>query len=182
MSPADCVKDNTTGGDGTRKVPFSMEPVHREIRELAAIFDVQDRGEALVADLKAREAAAIASVRGVGARDVPAVVRFSGKEVQGDPFVTGANGISAYLLQTLGVRNVITTDDEWPLTSWESIAADDTAVKLAILESDPVVGKLDAARSKRFILMDVEAMHASVRTVDGIEAIAGAIARFGLVS
>ncbi|MGQ9364891.1 ABC transporter substrate-binding protein [Azospirillum sp. ST 5-10] len=200
VSPADCAKDNTTGGDGTRKAPFAMDLVHQEIRELAAIFDVRDRGEALIADLAAREADAVASVKGIDARDVSAVVWFSSKEVQGDAFVAGANGVPAYLLKTLGARNVITVDDEWPLTSWESIsaadptvivmaqmsrrryAADDTAAKLRFLETDPVVGKLDAVRNRRFVLMDVEAMHPSIRTVDGIEALAAGITRFGLLN
>ncbi len=58
-SPSDCVgKDNSGGGDGVRTAAFKMDIVYQEITELAQIFDVQDRGEKLVADLKAREAAA----------------------------------------------------------------------------------------------------------------------------
>lgn len=200
VSPADCAKDNTTGGDGTRRALFSMDLVHQEIRELAAIFDVGDRGERLIDSLRTREAEAIASVKGIDARDVSAVVWFSSKEVQGDAFVAGRYGVPASQLRTLGVRNIVTSDDEWPLTSWESIAAggptviimaemsrrryaaDDTAAKLRFLQSDPVVSTLDAVRNHRFILMDVEAMHASVRAVDGIEAIASGIKRFGLAN
>ena len=95
---------------------------------------------------------------------------------------------------------VVTTDEEWPLTGWETIAAanptviimaemsrrrfaaDDTAAKLRFLETDPVAGKLDAVRNRRFILLDVEAMHPSIRAVDGIEAIAAAVERFGLMN
>jgi iron complex transport system substrate-binding protein len=54
IAPADCAaKDNSGGGDGVRLQQLTMEPVFQEIR------DVADRGEALVAKLKQREAQAI---------------------------------------------------------------------------------------------------------------------------
>ena len=63
ISPSDCVaKDNTVGGDGVRKEMFTMDLVYQEILDLARIFDVNDRGEKLVADLRACEASAAAKV------------------------------------------------------------------------------------------------------------------------
>ena len=199
ISPADCVaKDNSGGGDGVRKQLFSMDLVYEEIRDLARIFDVADRGEALVADLRQREAAAIASVAGQQARGVPVVFWFSSKEVAGEAFVAGKNGVPAYILAKLGARNVITTEEEWPLVSWERIAAadpaiivmaemsrrrypaDDTAVKLTFLATDPVTSRLEAVKDRRFVVMDVQAMQPSIRAVDGIEALARGIKSFGL--
>ncbi|WP_034851430.1 ABC transporter substrate-binding protein [Inquilinus limosus] len=199
VSPADCVaKDNSGGGDGVRKQLFTMDLVYQEIRDLARIFDVADRSEALVAELEKREAAAIASVAGLRAENVPVVFWFSSKEVDGEAFVAGRNGVPAYILQQLGARNVITTEEEWPLVSWERIAAadpaiivmaemsrrrypaDGTAVKLNFLETDPVTGRLEAVKQKRFVPMDVQAMQPSIRAVDGIEALARAIKSFGL--
>ena len=199
IAPADCVeKDNSGGGDGVRKRLFSMDLVYREIHDLAAIFDVADRGDALVARLKQREAAAIAEVAGVKGSHVPVVFWFSSKEVQGDAFMAGKNGVPAYIMQTLGARNIIKTEEEWPSASWEQVAAsdpaiiviaemsrrryaaDDPAVKLAFLATDPVVSKLPAVRDRHFVLMDVQAMEASIRAVDGIEALANGIKAFGL--
>ena len=129
VSPADCIeKDNSGGGDGVRKELFTMDLVYGEIHDLARIFDVQDRGDRLVAELRAREAAARAAVANFGAKDVPVVFWFSSKEVKGDAFVAGKNGAPAFMMQALGARNVIATDDEWPLASWETIAAADPAV------------------------------------------------------
>ena len=202
ISPADCVeKDNSGGGDGLRKQMFTMDLVYREIQDLARIFDVGERGEALVAALRKREAAAVASVApgvaGGKAKGVPVVFWFSSKEVRGDAFVAGRNGAPAYIVKALGARNVVTTEEEWPLVSWERIAAadpaviviatmdrrryaaDDPAVKLAFLESDPVTGKLEAVRRKRFVLMDAQAMNPTIRTIDGIEALADGIKAFG---
>jgi iron complex transport system substrate-binding protein len=199
ISPADCVeKDNSGGGDGVRRQLFTLDLVYQEIRDLARIFDVADRGEALVADLRQREAAAIASVAGARLDNVPMVFWFSSKEVAGEAFVAGKNGVPAYILQQLGARNVITTEEEWPLVSWERIAAanpaiivmaemsrrryaaDDTAVKLNFLATDPVASQLEAVRDKRFVVMDVQAMQPSIRAVDGIEAVARGIKSFGL--
>lgn len=199
VSPADCVeKDNSGGGDGVRRQLFSMDLVYQEIRDLARIFDVADRGEALVADLRQREAAAIASVAGARLDNVPMVFWFSSKEVAGEAFVAGKNGVPAWILQQLGARNVITTEEEWPLVSWERIAAanpaiivmaemsrrryaaDDTAVKLDFLATDPVASQLEAVKDKHFVVMDVQAMQPSIRAVDGIEAVARGIKSFGL--
>jgi iron complex transport system substrate-binding protein len=199
ISPADCVaKDNSGGGDGVRKQLFSMDLVYQEIRDLARIFDVADRGEALVADLRRREAAAIASVAGARLDNVPMVFWFSSKEVAGEAFVAGRNGVPAWILRRLGTRNVITTEEEWPLVSWERIAAanpaiivmaqmsrrrypaDDTAVKLAFLAADPVTSRLEAVKDQRIVVMDVQAMQPSIRAVDGIEAVARGIKSFGL--
>ncbi|GGB02514.1 ABC transporter substrate-binding protein [Brucella endophytica] len=199
ISPADCVaKDNSGGGDGVRKEPFTMDLVYQEIRELAEIFDVQERGEKLVAELKKREADAIASVAGEKGTGLPVVFWFSSKDVKGDAFVAGRNGAPAYMLRVLGADNIIDTNEEWPLVSWETIAAknpavivigemtrrryaaDDPAVKVNFLETDPVVSQLDVVKQKHFVMMDAQAMNPTIRTIDGIEALAAGIKTFGL--
>ncbi len=199
IAPADCVaKDNTTGGDGVRMAMFSMDLVYQSIDDLARIFDVQARGDALVAELKARERAAIESVAGRQAEGVPVVFWFSSKEVQGEAFVAGINGTPAYMMQALGARNVITTEEEWPLVGWETIVgadpqviviarmdrrrfpADDEQVKLEFLRGDPVTRELDAVRNERFVIMDAQAMNPSLRTIEGIEVLAAGLKQYGL--
>jgi iron complex transport system substrate-binding protein len=199
VSPADCVaKVNTDGGDGVRKQLFTMDLIYQEIRELSQIFDIKDRGDALIADLKKRESAAVASIGGAKLGDIPVVFWFSSKEVAGDAFIAGKNGAPAYILKTLGARNVVTTEEEWPLVGWETIAsanpsviviatmdrrryaADDPAVKIDFLEKDPVTSQLDAVRNKRFIQMDAQSMNPTIRTIDGIETLAQGIKAFGL--
>ncbi|SEL33200.1 iron complex transport system substrate-binding protein [Bosea lupini] len=199
VSPADCVgKDNSGAGDGVRTQMFTMELVYRNIREFGQIFDVSDRAEALVAELKAREDKAVAAVASLKARDVPVVVWFSSRDIKGDGFMAGKNGVPAYILSKLGARNIIATNEEWPLVGWESIAganpavivtvkmdrrrfpADDIEKKLDFLKTDPVASKLDAVRNQRIVILDVGATRAGLDTVDGIEALAKAISGFGL--
>ncbi|WP_248311096.1 ABC transporter substrate-binding protein [Bosea sp. UNC402CLCol] len=199
VSPTDCVgKDNSGGGDGVRTQMFTMELVYRNIREFGQIFDVSDRAETLVAELKAREEKAVQAVADAKVKDVPVVVWFSSKDIKGDGFMAGRNGVPAYILSKLGARNIITTNEEWPLVGWESIAAanpavivtvkmdrrrfpaDDIEKKLDFLKTDPVASKLDAVKNNRIVIMDVGATRAGLDTVDGIETLAKAIAGFGL--
>lgn len=199
IAPADCAaKINTNGGDGVRKELFTMDLIYQEIEELSQIFDVQDRGDALIADLKAREAAAVASIGNAKSSALPIVFWFSSKEVQGDAFIAGKNSAPAYILKTLGAKNVVATEEEWPLVGWETIAeanpaviviatmdrrryaADDPAVKIDFLEKDPVTSQLDAVKNKRFVQMDAQSMNPTIRTIQGIEILAQDIKSFGL--
>ncbi|MFS2150300.1 ABC transporter substrate-binding protein [Rhizobium sp. Rhizsp42] len=198
VSPADCVaKVNTDGGDGVRSELFTMELIYQEIAELAEIYDIQDRGAALIADLKKREADAVASLGG-SAKDLPVAFWFSSKEVQGDAFIAGKNSAPAYILKTLGARNVVSTEEEWPLVGWETIAqanpaviviatmdrrryaADDPKVKIDFLEKDPVTSQLDAVKNRHFVEMDAQSMNPTIRTIDGLERLAVGIKSFGL--
>jgi iron complex transport system substrate-binding protein len=199
IAPTDCVaKINTDGGDGVRKELFSMNLVYEEIGQLADIFDVKDRGDALIADLKKREADAVASVAGAAGKNLPVVFWFSSKEVKGDAFIAGKNSAPAYILKTLGAKNVVSTEEEWPLVGWETIsqanpaviviatmdrrryAADDPKVKVDFLENDPVTRELDAVKNKRFVMMDAQSMNPTIRTIDGIEILAKGIKSSGL--
>lgn len=200
ISPADCVgKDNSDGGDGVRRTPFTMDLIHREIRELAQIFDRQQAGEMLVADLVAREEAARAKIASLP-DDVSAVFWFSSADLAIDPYVAGANGAPGYIMQTLGVSNVISSDEEWPTVGWETIAraaptvivagemerrrfpADDIAVKMEFLRSDPVASLMPAVSEDRIVVMDAQAMNPTIRTIDGIEVMAEGLERVGLAN
>ncbi|MBB3398074.1 MULTISPECIES: ABC transporter substrate-binding protein [unclassified Rhizobium] len=199
IAPADCVaKVNADSGDGVRKELFTMDLIYREIAELAEIFDITERGDALIAELQQREARAVASVAGAAAKNLPVVFWFSSKEINGDAFIAGKNSAPAYVLKMLGAKNVVATDEEWPLVGWETIAeanpavivvatmdrrryaADDPTVKLNFLAKDPVTSQLDAVRNKRFVMMDAQSMNPTIRTIDGIEILAKGINSFGL--
>ena len=198
VSPADCVaKVNTSGGDGVRRELFTMDLIYQEIAELAEIYNIKERGDALIATLKKREADAVTSL-GNSSRDLPIAFWFSSKEVQGDAFIAGKNSAPAYILKTLGASNVVATDEEWPLVGWETIAeanpaviviatmdrrryaADDPKVKIDFLETDPVTSQLHAVNNRHFVEMDAQAMNPTIRTIDGLEILAAGIKSFGL--
>ncbi len=196
-SPADCQgKDNSSGGDGTRTARFTMDLVYEEIGDLARIFDVQDRGAELVAQLKAREAAAKVKIAG-HKTDASAVFWFSSAELDIDPYVAGQSGAPGYIMSVLGVKNVIDSQEEWPTVGWETIAranptvivagkmdrrrfpADDIAVKLQFLKTDPVTSLMPAVKEGRIVELDAQAMNPTIRTIDGIEVLAEALVKAG---
>ena len=197
--PADCAgKDNSTGSDGTRTAMFTMEGVYRGVTELSQIFDVPAKGEELVASLKAREAAAIEKARALDLKEASAVFWFSSAEIDIDPYVAGRKGPPGYMMEALGLRNVIESDEEWPTVGWETIAranpsviviarmdrrrfaADDYEKKLEFLRTDPVASQMDAVRNGRIVILDAHSMDPSIRNVTALETLAEALPKFGL--
>ena len=197
-SPADCTgKDNSGGGDGVRHSVFTMDLIYQEVTDLAQIFNVQDKGEKLVAELKAREEAArkkIVSAKG----QLSAVFWFSSAELAIDPYVAGKNGAPGYIMSALGIKNVIDSDEEWPTVGWETIAkanptivvagkmdrrrfpADDVVLKQKFLKEDPVTSLMPSVKEGHIITMDAQAMNPTIRTIDGIEVLADAVVQLGL--
>jgi iron complex transport system substrate-binding protein len=199
LLPSDCeAKDNLVGADGTRLAPFRIETIYKSVSQLAQIFDVQERGQQLNDQLKASLAKSIATAQGKQLKDASALVWFSSAEMDIEPFVAGHKGIPDFMLDTLGVRNVVESDEEWPTVGWETIAkanptflviarmdrrrfpADDYEKKLAFLRSDPVTRNMDAVKHNRIIILDAMAMQASLRMFDGIEQLATAINGYDL--
>ncbi len=198
VMPADCdTKDNTTGGDGTRVAMFSTDSVYKGIGELAKIYDSQESGKTLITALKSREADAIELARSLKLpEDVSAVFWFSSADMDIDPYVAGRKGAPGYMMEKLGIRNVIESDEEWPTVGWETIAkadptviviaemdrrrfpADDVEKKLEFLRNDPVAKEMTAVREGRIIVMDAHAMSATMRSIFGLETVANALAEF----
>ena len=192
--PADCVgKDNTKGSDGTRLEMYEMSSVYRGIEEMAQIFNVPERGTDLVTSLKARETAAIETAKALDLTDSSAVFWFSSAEMDIDPYVAGQAGAPAYMMEALGLRNVIESNEEWPTVSWETIAranpsvivvarmerrrfeADDVEKKLEFLRTDPVASQMDAVKNDRIVILDAHAMDPSIRNISALETLAEAL-------
>ncbi|MEP3666224.1 MAG: ABC transporter substrate-binding protein, partial [Roseibium sp.] len=189
--PADCVgKDNTVGVDGTREELISTEIIYRGLTELSQIFGVPEAGAEAVANLKAREQAAIERASALKLEDVSAMFWFSSSKMDADPYVAGAKGAPAYIMAKLGVENVVTSNEEWPTVGWETLAkanptyivladlqrrkfpADSIEAKMEFLKNDPVASQMDAVKNGRVLILDAHAMDATVRTVSGLELLA----------
>lgn len=200
VSPAECAKSDFSAGsgDGARTQAWSMDLLNREIGELATIFDVQPAGAALIATNAARIEAASSHAQALQAQDVSVLYWFSSPQVDGEAYVAGRYGASAWISDVVGVRNVITSDQEWPLVGWETITgldpdvivlgtmerrrlpADDIAAKRAFLENDPVASQLSAVRNGYLIEMPAQSMNPTLRAVDGVETLAEGLRELGL--
>lgn len=192
--PADCVgKDNSVGVDGTREELISTDVIYQGLIELAEIFGVPEAGEQAVADLKAREMAAIKRAKALDLADTSALFWFSSAKMDADPYVAGAKGAPGFIMKQLGIENVVKSSEEWPTVGWETLAkanptyivladlqrrkfpADAVEVKQDYLANDPVASHMDAVKEGRVLVLDAHAMDATIRTISGLELLADAM-------
>lgn len=195
LLPSDCEgKDNLVGADGTRTQPFRIETIYKSVSQLAAIFDVQARGEALNQQLQGQLEHARQRLAGKDLSNTSALFWFSSADLALDPYVAGRQGVADFMLQTLGVRNVVQSHEEWPTVGWETLAkanptwiiiarmdrrrfpADDHQKKLEFLRNDPVTRQMEAVRQGRIIILDADAMQAGIRLFRGLETLSSAFA------
>ncbi|MEV4348631.1 ABC transporter substrate-binding protein [Actinoplanes sp. NPDC049596] len=166
--------------------PVSFDGIFAEIGDIAKVFGVADRGEKLVADLRARLDKA---TKGPG---TSVLWYYSGTST---PYVAGSKGLPAAVSDRLGLRNVYADAAKpWPAGSWEQIAqrnpdvivladltrggdGDSAQAKMDFLRADPVTSKLEAVRNNRFITVSGSSMDPSVRSVSAVEQVSAGLAR-----
>lgn len=189
LSPSACsVTEVSTDIYGARADLWTMDQLYKEIEDLSRIFDVVDRGEAVIEDLQAREAAL--KERFEDREDLTFLFWFSSPSPEDDAYLAGGNGPSTYIADLLGGSNAIKAESEWPALGWESIMASDPTVivaaqvdrerwsldkaenKIAFLESDPIVSQMEAVRKGRIVVMPGAATNASIQTLYGAEEVA----------
>lgn len=199
LSPSTCLSTKVVNDQyGSRSELWNMDLLYREIDELSQIFDVADRGQALIADFKAREAALRSTVASDG-KTLSYVFWFSSPSPTADAYLGGKNSASGFIADVLGGRNAITAEAEWPTLGWESIIAaepdvivvasldrnrwelDKPEAKIAFLNTDPAVSQIAAVRNKAVVVMDGQAMNPTVRTIYGAEQVAAQLKALGLL-
>lgn len=199
LSPSVCL-ERRAGDDayGSRSELWNMDLLFQEIDELSQIFDVADRGQALIAEFRVREAAL--RKRFVRDPNLNFVFWFSSPSSADDAYLGGGNGASSYIADLLGGHNAITVETEWPTVSWESIIAADPKVivvaqvdrnrweldnaenKIAWLETDPAVSQISAVRDGRILVMPGASMNPTIRTIYGAEALARQLEQIGALT
>ncbi|MDZ7884811.1 MAG: ABC transporter substrate-binding protein [Mycobacterium sp.] len=189
LAPSDCVGKVSVNADGARTEPFTMDAIYGEIRDLARIFDVTERGEELIAGLQRRMQDSRLRA------DADLAYWFSDIRA---PYFGGCCGSPGVITDTVGARNIfVDTTEEWPQVSWEvigerdpdvlvladlsrrTIDGDALAAKIEFLESNPVTSRLTAVREKRYIVVNGADLNPSIRTVDGTEKVADGLRRLG---
>lgn len=196
VMPADCISKDNSVGDGVRFTDFSVDTVYQAINELATIFNIEERGKELSDKLRARQQEVMERAAALELDDLSGVFWFSSVETGSAPFVAGQRGIPAYMMDAVGMRNIIESDEDWPTVGWETIAradpdvimiarmdrrryaADSYEAKLEFLRSDPVTSQMNAVKEGRIIIVDAHAAHASVRMFDGLETMIEALETF----
>ncbi|VTM12841.1 Hemin-binding periplasmic protein hmuT precursor [Raoultella terrigena] len=198
VSPGMCATKKATGDMyGSRQKLWDMTYLYKEIEDFAKIFNVEDRGQAVVADFKKREAD-LRQEFGKNKKDLSFVFWFSSSSPSADAYVGGKNSASGFIANVLGGHNAITSETEWPTVSWESIIAanpdvivvssldrnrwalDNAEEKIKFLKSDPAISQLDAVKKGHIVVMDGQAMNPTIRTIYGAEQVGEQLRKLGL--
>jgi iron complex transport system substrate-binding protein len=193
LSPAECLKDNEGDGDGERDSVLEIDAIFQEITELSQIYGVPDRGDALVADLKARVNRAEAAARETG---VSVLYWFANAE---SPYIAGCCGGPGIISRALNLKNTFDdTTEEWPQVNWETVAdrnpdvlvlgdltrksqtAETGRAKIEYLKNKPVTAQMDAVKNNRFIQLTGAELNPSIRTVYAMENVAQQLTNLGL--
>ena len=189
LSPSACsTAQDTKDAYGSRDSLWTMDLLYKEIEDLSRIFDVTDRGQALIADFRAREAALRAEF--ADREGLTFLFWFSSPSPADDAYLGGGNGPSGYIADVLGGTNAVQTEAEWPTLGWEGIMAANPTVfvaaqvdrnrwdldkadnKIAYLTSDPTASRMAAVEAGRIVVMSGAAMNPSIRTLYGAEEVA----------
>lgn len=184
LSPTDCENDRSINGGGTRTKALTVDALMQEIRDLAAIYDVPERGEALVDELEGR---ADAAIQGTALDGKSVAFWFADTRT---PYVAGGLGSAQILADLTGMENVYADlNDDWPATTWEAVVDRDPDIivlgdlqrdrfpgdrledKQEFLEGDALTRTLRAVDDECFIALHGAEMNPSIRYVEGLEKI-----------
>ncbi|HGF7371956.1 putative ABC-type Fe3+-hydroxamate transport system, periplasmic component [Vibrio paracholerae] len=180
---SECVGPSSDGSP----TAFRLDSLFHSIKNLAHMFNVQAKGDELIREIRGREEAAITDAQQRNLNRLSAVFWFSSADIKMDPWVAGTTGVPAWMMSTLGIKNIVDVPEEWPSVGWESIAranpdviviadmtrrrfdADDYQKKLDFLRSDPVTRQMSAVVNNHIVVMDAHAMRATLRSIEGLE-------------
>jgi iron complex transport system substrate-binding protein len=181
------------GQEATQSRPQTMQDTYDEIGDIARIFGVRDRGDALIATLEARMAKAAG---GLDAGDVSLAWWYSATK---SPYMAGCCGAAGIVTKAVGAKNAFADNKQlFPEIGWEAILdrdptvlvladltrgdeGDSAAEKIEFLESDPVARRLTAVRNKRYVIVTGSEMDQSIRNVDATEKVAKGLRDLKLV-
>lgn len=163
VSPAACKEP------GYMPDPLTFEEVEDEIREVAAIFGVPERAQALVEEQRAT----LATVQ-PPARETTALWYSSGTDT---PYVGAGIGAPQMIMDAAGLTNIFAdVHDTWTSAGWEQIVAADPDVivlvdatwntaqsKIELLEANAATKELAAVREQRYLTVPFAASEAGVR-------------------
>jgi len=179
--------------DPAASADFSFDEFYQEVDDIADVFGVPERAEALVADQRSQLRQA--EQRAAAVKDDGLSVAWFYSTYDGAPIVAGAGGVPDAIGGLLGLHNVFQdVDEKWTEVSWEEIAArdpdvivladltrgrpgDSAADKRGILAADPVTSRLSAVTGRRLIDVPGSALDASVRSAGAVGTVATAIER-----
>ncbi|MFF5994895.1 ABC transporter substrate-binding protein [Lysinibacillus sp. KU-BSD001] len=159
----------------------TLEDIFTDIRNIAKIFRVEDRGEALIEQM-ASDVEAVRAKLPEQAEPLRVLVYDSGEQ---DVF-TAAQNFMNELVTIAGGQNVFgDVESGWTTVSKEDAVERDPQVivvidygsttaeeKIAFLKNDPALKEMDAVLNERFVILPLSAASEGVRAAEAIKILA----------
>nr|WP_042197903.1 ABC transporter substrate-binding protein [Kibdelosporangium sp. MJ126-NF4] len=161
---------------------ITMDDVYEELRTVGKIFQVPDRADALITDMRASITQATARVN--GAEPLKVFVYDSG---EGTAYTAAGTGIGNEIIKLAGGRNVFADiQKDWADVSWEQVLqrAPDVIViydyfgtpsqdkKIELLLSKPELAGVPAIKNRRFARLTLQDTVLGVRAPYAVQTLA----------
>ncbi len=174
------MNSNTVPG-GTR----TLENEYTDILNIGKIFDVEDRAQALVDEMKAQVEATLAAAQGQEPVRVAVVeptasgtiTNYGADSLAGDMVTALGGELARPDGSDMGKEDLVACDPDVIFVVYMAYAGDDPdtvrAEQLAAVQDDPALASLSAVQSGRVHLIMLGDMYASgPRTIDGLKTLA----------
>lgn len=163
-----------------KRPPASLEDTYNDLRNLGKIFDVQDRANALIADMQAQ----VADVRKDLPTDKPRVFLYDSGEDRA--MTSGRLGMPQALIDAAGGRNILDdVEASWTRVNWENVVERNPQVivivdygevtaeqKAQFLLDNKALQSVDAIKNQRFIVIPYVQATPGIDNVLAVETLA----------
>ncbi|MCK0095268.1 ABC transporter substrate-binding protein [Yoonia sp. F2084L] len=162
----------------------SMDDMYTDLRNLGAIFGVQDRAAALIADYQTDLAAFLADLPPLP--QAPRVFVYdSGEDA---PFTAGRYAMPNALIEAAGGVNIMENfEKSWTTVGWEAVVERNpeiivivnygevtAAQKRDFMMSNPAFADLDAVKNDRFVVLEYVEATPGPRNIQAVKTLAAA--------
>jgi iron complex transport system substrate-binding protein len=158
----------------------TLEDTYNDLRNLGQIFDVQDRANALIADMQQQ----VAEIRKDLPADKPRVFLYDSGEDRA--MTSGRLGMPQALIDAAGGRNILDdVDASWTRVNWETVVERNPQVivivdyseitaeqKIEFLLKNPALQSVDAIQNQRFIVIPYVQATPGIDNVLAVETLA----------
>ncbi|WP_095127344.1 ABC transporter substrate-binding protein [Pseudomonas sp. Irchel s3h14] len=163
-----------------KRPPASLEDTYNDLRNLGKIFDVQDRANAVIAQMQAQ----VAEVRKDLPADKPRVFLYDSGEDRA--MTSGRLGMPQALIDAAGGRNILDdVESSWTRVNWENVVERNPQVivivdygevtaeqKEQFLLNNKALQSVDAIKNQRFIVIPYVQATPGIDNVLAVETLA----------
>ncbi|MGE7965826.1 ABC transporter substrate-binding protein [Pseudomonas sp. NPDC089918] len=163
-----------------KRPPASLEDTYNDLRNLGKIFDVQDRANAVIAQMQAQ----VAEVRNDLPTDKPRVFLYDSGEDRA--MTSGRLGMPQALIDAAGGRNILDdVEASWTRVNWENVVERNPQVivivdygevtaeqKEQFLLNNKALQSVDAIKNQRFIVIPYVQATPGIDNVLAVETLA----------